>query len=269
MFEAVDSNSDRIEDNTLIKYTDEQLFEILKDVNLSDFVKNNTEKWKSRLNKIIQNDSKVKEALIFIISNYKKRRKNNPENFGYMHCIEAASLMTEHWFTNPDEVAAALLHDVWEDIPNWEEYLKSNYNKNVVRLVKSLTEKDKSGDSLEQKRLTREQRKMEEMRKVSQFSPSELALKLADQISNIAETVDDLETILPEDRQKYWELYNAGYDKQIWKYETLNHIIEKRIRICKDENLFQSEDEEISLKLFSDKFRYLVDKLKWLSPFTE
>ena len=129
-------------------------------------------------------------------------------------------------------------------------------------MVKSLTEKDKSGDSLEQKRLTREQRKMEEMRKVSQFSPSELALKLADQISNIAETVDDLETILPEDRQKYWELYNAGYDKQIWKYETLNHIIEKRIRICKDENLFQSEDEEISLKLFSDKFRYLVDKLK-------
>jgi hypothetical protein len=43
------------------------------------------------------------------------------------------------------------------------------------------------------------------MEKVSHFNPNELALKLADQISNIAESVHDLEKLTPEGRQKYWE----------------------------------------------------------------
>jgi (p)ppGpp synthase/HD superfamily hydrolase len=37
-----------------------------------------------------------------------------------------------------------LLHDVWEDIPNGEKYLKSTYSEKIVNLVKALTEKDKT-----------------------------------------------------------------------------------------------------------------------------
>ena len=102
------------------------------------------------------------------------------------------------------------------------------------------------------------------MEKVSIFTPKELALKLADQISNIAETVNDLENITLEDRQTYWEQFNAGYDKQIWKYETLSNIIETRIQECKEKNLFQNEYEELRLKEFSNKFKYLVSKMKSL-----
>ena len=107
------------------------------------------------------------------------------------------------------------------------------------------------------------------MEKLSHFNPNELALKLADQISNIAESVDDLEKLTPEGRQKYWEWFNADYDKQIWKYDTLSDIIEKRIQTCKDENLFKNEDEEIKLKSFHDKFKYLVNKLKWITSHTK
>ena len=266
---AEKGNSCEIGGKISVSYTDKELFEILKNVNLSDFVKNNTTDWKSHLNDIIETNPKVKEALIYIINNYKKKRKNNPDKFGYIHCIEAASLMAEHWFYNPDEIAAALLHDVREDIPNWEEYLKSTYNENTVNLVRSLTEKDKSWFTLEEERSSRQERKSEEMEKVSHFNPNELALKLADQISNIAESVHDLEKLTPEGRQKYWEWFNAGYDKQIWKYETLCYIIEKRIQTCKNENLFKDENEEIRLKLFRDKFKYLVDKLKWLTSLTK
>jgi (p)ppGpp synthase/HD superfamily hydrolase len=67
---------------------------------------------------------------------------------------------------------------VWEDIPNGEEYLKSNYNENIVNLVKALTEKDKTRDTVEQQRASWKERKMEEIEKVSQFSPKVLALKL-------------------------------------------------------------------------------------------
>jgi hypothetical protein len=81
--------------------------------------------------------------------------------------------------------------------------------------------------------------------------------------------VHDLEKLTPEGRQKYREWFNADYDKQIWKYETLCYIIEKRIQTCKDENLFKDENEEIRLKLFRDKFKYLVDKLKWLTSLTK
>lgn len=248
-------------------YTDKELFEILKDINLSEFVKNNTQKWKEYLNKLITKDPKVREALIYIISNYKKKRKNNPEKFGWMHCVEAATLMTEYWFTNSDEVAAALLHDVREDIPNWEEYLRLTYNENIVNLVKALTEKDKSWYTPEQEKTTWKERKLDEMEKVSKFSPNELALKLADQISNISETVNDLEKLSPEGRQKYWEWFNAGYEDQIWKYSTLNEIIQKRIQTCKEEQLFQNEDEEKNLQMFADSFQWLINTLKSLMNF--
>lgn len=242
----------------------EDLFNLIQTTNVSDVVQFMTEKWKKRLNEIIQNNPKVKEALFYIIENYQKKRKNNPDKLWYMHCMEAAALVSQYWFDEADVVAAALLHDVWEDIPNWEEYLKSNYNENIVELVKDLTEKDKSWDSLEQKRASRKERKLEEMEKVSQFSPKVLALKLWDQISNIAETVNDLKKLSPEGRQKYRENFNAGYDKQIWKYSTLNDIIQKRIQTCKEEHLFQNEDEEKNLQQFADSFQWLVNTLKWL-----
>ena len=63
----------------------------------------------------------------------------------------------------------------------------------------------RTSPSLEQKKSSREERKLEEMEKISHFSPKTLALKLADQTSNIAETVNDLEKLSPEDRKKYWE----------------------------------------------------------------
>ena len=248
----------------LKKYKDKELFEILETTNLSDFCEWNAFWGRLALKSSVELYPEVKKALIYIIENYKKQRKNNPDKYGYMHCIETASLLAEHWFYEPDQIAAALLHDVREDIPNWEEYLKWNYNQHIVQLVKELTEKDKSWDTPEQGKATWKERKLEEMEKVSHFVPETLALKLWDQISNIAETVNDLKKLSPEGRQKYRENFNAGYDKQIWKYSTLNDIIQKRIQTCKEEHLFQNEDEEKNLQQFADSFQWLVNTLKWL-----
>ena len=246
-------------------YTNEELLKILETTpNLSKFCEENTAWWRLSLKSSAELYPEVKKALIYIIENYKKQRKNNPDKYGYMHCIEAASLLAEHWFYESDQIAAALLHDVREDIPNGGQYLESNYNQHIVHLVKELTEKDKSWDTIDQEKATWEERKLEEMEKVSHFTPETLALKLWDQISNIAETVNDLEKLSPEDRQKYWEWFNAGYDKQIWKYETLRNVIETRIKDCSDEQLFQNENEETKLKEFFNKYKFLVDKLKSL-----
>ena len=252
-------------ETVLKKYKDKELFEILEMIpNLSDFCEKNVLEGKLYLKSSVELYPEVKKALIYIIENYKKQRKNNPDKFWYMHCIEAASLLAEHWFYEPDQIAAALLHDVREDIPNGEQYLKENYNEHIVRLVKDLTEKDKSWDTPEQEKSTWKERKLEEMEKVSHFTPEALALKLWDQISNIAETVNDLEKLSPEGRQKYREWFNAGYEDQIRKYSTLNEIIQKRIQICKKEQLFRSEDEEKNLQLFADRFQWLVNTLKSL-----
>ena len=242
--------------------SESQIFDLIQATNISDIVKTRTVYGKNRLNTIIQNNQKVKEALFYIIKNYKKERKNNPDKFGYMHCMEAATLVTEYWFEEADIVAAALLHDVWEDIPNGEQYLKTTYNENIVNLVKALTEKDKTWDTIEQQKASRKERKMEEIEKVAHFSPKVLALKLWDQISNIAETVSDLEKLPTEDRQKYWEWFNAGYDKQIWKYKTLSDTIQNRIQTCEEEWLFQDENEKNRLQSFENQFKYLVDTLE-------
>ena len=246
-------------------YTNKELIKILETIpSLSDFCEENAMWGRLSLKSSVKLYPEVKKALIYIIENYKKQRKNNPDKFWYMHCIEAAALLAEHWFYDPDQIAAALLHDVREDIPNWEDYLKSNYNDHIVSLVKELTEKDKSWDTPEQEKATWKERKLEEMEKVSHFTPETLALKLWDQISNIAETVNDLQKLSPEDRQKYREWFNASYDKQIWKYSTLNETIQKRIQTCKEEWLFRNEDEEKNLQQFADNFEWLVNTLKSL-----
>ena len=245
----------------LYSLNESQIFDLIQATNVSDIVKTRTVYGKNRLNSVIQNNPKVKEALFYIIKNYKKERKNNPDKFGYMHCIEAAALVAEYWFDEADVVAAALLHDVWEDIPNGEQYLKSTYSENIVNLVKALTEKDKTWDTIEQQRTSWDERKLEEIGKVSQFSPKALALKLWDQISNIAETVSDLEKLSPEERQIYWKWFNAGYDKQIWKYRTLSDTIQNRIHTCDEEWLFQDDNEKNRLQSFENQFKYLVDTL--------
>lgn len=76
--------------------SESQIFDLIQATNISDIVKTRTVYGKNRLNSIIQNNPKVKEALFYIIENYKKERKNNPDKFGYMHCIEAATLVTEY-----------------------------------------------------------------------------------------------------------------------------------------------------------------------------
>ena len=246
-------------------YTNEKLFEILETTaKFSDFCEKNAAWGELSLKSAVKLYPEVKNALIYIIENYNKQRKKNPDKYWYMHCIETASLLAEHWFYEPDQIVAALLHDVREDIPNGEQYLKSNYNQHIVRLVKELTEKDKTWDSLEQEKTTWEDRKLEEMKKVSCFTPETLALKLWDQTSNIAETVNDLEKLPPECRKKYWEWFNAGYDKQIWRYSTLNDIIQKRIQTCEEEQLFQNKDEEKKLQEFADSFQWLINTLKSL-----
>ena len=76
--------------------SESQIFDLIQATNISDIVKTRTVYGKNRLNSIIQNNPKVKEALFYIIKNYKKERKNNPDKLGYMHCMEAAALVAEY-----------------------------------------------------------------------------------------------------------------------------------------------------------------------------
>ena len=72
------------------------IFDLIQATNVSDIVKTRTVYGKNRLSTIINNNPKVKEALFYIIENYKKGRKNNPDKLGYMHCMEAAALVAEY-----------------------------------------------------------------------------------------------------------------------------------------------------------------------------
>jgi hypothetical protein len=88
------SNTSKL--NDLYSLNESQIFDLIQTTNVSDIVKTRTVYGKNRLNTIIQNNPKVKEALFFIIENYKKKRKNNPDKLGYMHCMEAAALVAEY-----------------------------------------------------------------------------------------------------------------------------------------------------------------------------
>lgn len=60
----------------------------------------------------------------------------------YMHCVDVANFLISYGITNQDAVAAALLHDIMEDVPGYtEERLSNMFGATVAHYVSVLSMK--------------------------------------------------------------------------------------------------------------------------------
>ncbi|MFA5644558.1 MAG: HD domain-containing protein [Patescibacteria group bacterium] len=86
-----------------------------------------------------------------------------------------------------DVIIAGILHDTIEDSPEHKkvtpEMITERFGKNVVKLVLSVTEKNRN--------LSWEERKKEALRHIKDFSNDSLLVKSADVLANYSELVDD------------------------------------------------------------------------------
>ena len=106
-----------------------------------------------------------------------QRRKGQAQEPYINHLAEVAQLVAEATSgTDPNLVAAALLHDTVEDTQTEPSELATVFNEDVASLVGEVTD-DKS--------LRKEERKAIQIAKAPQKTPRAKILKLADKTSNL------------------------------------------------------------------------------------
>jgi guanosine-3',5'-bis(diphosphate) 3'-pyrophosphohydrolase len=149
------------------------------------------------------NTAKLLDALMFAAEAHKdQRRKGNGGSPYVNHLIEVASLLSNiAKVSETDVLIAAILHDTLEDTQVLECDISSRYGDEVLNYVKSVTD---------DKALTLEERRDNQVRAVASSSDQIKLIKLADHSSNIAS--------LPPSWDKHrLESYLA------WSYEVTNN----------------------------------------------
>lgn len=66
-------------------------------------------------------------------------KRNNGSDY-YIHCVDTANTLISYEIKDEDVICAALLHDIIEDVPGYNEItIEKMFNKNISRLVMLVT----------------------------------------------------------------------------------------------------------------------------------
>ncbi len=126
-----------------------------------------------------------------------------------------------------DEVlAAALLHDYVEDVPDADgrRSIEQAVGTRVLRLVLEVTEDKRMGLD---ERETWDQRKKEQIDHVAEMSDGAVLIKAADLLHNLGSMVYDLDRVAVPGL--IWDRFNAPPQRQLWYFRTLLGAISARL----------------------------------------
>lgn len=120
----------------------------------------------------------VLSALKFAAHKHRNQKRKDSEATPYInHPIDVATtLVTAGGVTDPETIAAALLHDTVEDTDTTEAEIASLFGASVAGLVMECTD-DKS--------LPKDERKRLQIKNASHKTPRAKQVKIADKISNV------------------------------------------------------------------------------------
>lgn len=125
-----------------------------------------------------------------------------------------------------DVLAAALLHDYVEDVPDPDgrRTIEQAVGTRVLRLVLEVTE-NKQKDRGE--RESWDQRKKEQIEHVSEMSDGAVLIKAADLVHNMGSMVFDMDRSV--DPSLVWDRFNAPPHRQLWYFRTLLGALSGRL----------------------------------------
>jgi (p)ppGpp synthase/HD superfamily hydrolase len=127
-----------------------------------------------------------------------------------------------------DEVlAAALLHDYLEDVPdpNGRETIRRMVGDDVLDLVLAVTE-DKPADLDDTE--TWELRKREQIDRIGAMSDDAVLIKTADLLHNVHSLLSDLASV--DQQHTVWSRLNAGPERQLWYFESVLDAARTRLQ---------------------------------------
>ena len=141
-------------------------------------------------------------------------------------------LIVAQWGADDEIIAAALLHDVVEDCPEWTlAELREDFGDLVADVVRELTE---------DKRLTWEERKEHAVRSIPSLSDHACLVKAADKLHNLC----SLAAALAEesDADAVWARFKGGRERTLAKDRRLVAALAERVPKPAAEDLWAALD---------------------------
>ena len=122
----------------------------------------------------------VLAASRFAAHKHRHQRRKGEEGAPYIHhCIEVAHTLAEHGgVTDPEVLAAALLHDTLEDTETTADEIEREFGARVRGIVEEVSD---------DRTLTRERRRALQIEHAPSLSEEAKLIKLADKICNVGD----------------------------------------------------------------------------------
>lgn len=162
----------------------------------------------------------VDQAIIFASKAHFGQKRKGKEVPYIVHPLEAMAIVASVT-SEPELIAAAVLHDVIEDTKYTYEDLRAKFGKRVADLVE--TESDEEVEDKDHAKSWKE-RKIEGIEKLKNASRDVQIIALGDKLANIRDMWRDYITV----GEKLWERFHENDPKlHEWRYKELVKALSK------------------------------------------
>ena len=159
----------------------------------------------------------VESARIYAQQAHEDQARKGKEVPYFDHVAQVGRTLSNYGF-NDEIVAAGYLHDVTEDIEDINlENIENEFGPNVRRLVDGASENDKS--------LSWKERKKSTLEHLEDAPMDEVVVKVSDKIDNVRSMKQEE----LNQGERFWDKFNASYQKQVWYHTSLTEIVGEKI----------------------------------------
>lgn len=140
------------------------------------------------------------------------------------HPVSVAFIVSQYT-KDEDIIAAALLHDVLEDVKGYYyEDMVRDFGERVANIVKGVSE-DKDPNLETDEKENWEERKRKYLEGLKNDSDESLMVCCADKIHNLQSMID----AYAEQGESLWDCFNSPKEKKLWIYEEILKYMKTRL----------------------------------------
>ena len=171
--------------------------------------------------------NKIQKAIIEAATLHKDQvRKETPIPF-IVHPFSVATILS-NYTEDEDIIIAGLLHDVLEDVPNYEaKKMERDFGERVYKIVKGVSEDKDPNEKREGKKTLEEWKRCKQgyIDNLKDDSFEVLMVSCADKIHNLL----SMQEAYKECGEGLWERFSGPKDEQMWFYKEVLDILKQRL----------------------------------------
>jgi (p)ppGpp synthase/HD superfamily hydrolase len=166
---------------------------------------------------------KIQKAINIATEKHHGQSRKGKEIPYIVHPFSVALILSEYTH-NEDIIAAGLMHDVLEDVRDYNfDDLKNDLGEKIARIVREVSED--IDPNMEDPKTTWDYRKHKYLEDLKTESYEAMMITAADKIHNLNSLIE----AYGEHGEKLWEKFNAPIEKKLWFYEEVLNVLKSRL----------------------------------------